>query len=164
MTRFERCLLFKVEVSFQDSAGLSRACITAFAANLHLHKIKLLTDPRSQGHPLPALCTLSASVAVKSAKAFGPASDPPKDVGGCSQIWELSQEIRKPSVPSLSPPELQVLSLPLISTHPKGSSLGPKPAASGKRQSWRDCELPASNKSSSSTSSPSSLIQAPGPV
>lgn len=28
----------------------ARACITAFPANLHLHKIKLSTDPRSQGH------------------------------------------------------------------------------------------------------------------
>ena len=32
-------------------SGLARACITPFPANLHLHKIKLSTDPRSQGHP-----------------------------------------------------------------------------------------------------------------
>lgn len=31
-------------------SGLARACITPFPANLHLHKIKLSTDPRSQGH------------------------------------------------------------------------------------------------------------------
>lgn len=55
--------------------------------------------------------------------------------------------------PLHSSPELHALSLPLISTPTKGSSLGPRPPASAKQQSQRDYELPVGKKSSSATSS-----------
>jgi hypothetical protein len=95
----DKSSFFKVQLSHQYSAGLTRACVIAFTANLHLHKIKLLTDsPEPETH-LPTSHTISQR-GHESAKALSPASSPPKDVGGWSQQVRLSQEMRRPWIPS----------------------------------------------------------------